>query len=110
MTTTTTSKAKAVNYTAEQTAALISAYQSGDTVEIIATTVGRNVRSIVAKLSREGVYKAKEYKTKSGGSVIAKEAYVTLIADALDVSAEALSGLEKANKATLELILKGLTA
>jgi hypothetical protein len=103
-----TTSTKAVNYTAEQTADLITKFGAGETVDALATFFGKSSRSIIAKLSREGVYKAKEYKTKSGGAVIAKEQYVDLIANALNVDAEKLGGLEKANKSTLELIYKGL--
>ena len=55
--------AKAVNYTAEQTAKMVADYKAGVTVEAIATELGKTVRSIVAKLSREKVYTAKTYKT-----------------------------------------------
>ena len=41
--------------------------------------------------------------------MIAKETFVELIATALNVDAEKLGGLEKANKATLELIYKALS-
>jgi hypothetical protein len=52
---------KTINYTPEQTAQIISDYQSGKSVEIIADNLGKTVRSIVAKLSREKVYIKKEY-------------------------------------------------
>ena len=61
-----TATAKAVNYTAEQTAKLIADYQAGETVEALAFAMGKSVRSIVAKLVREKVYVKKEYKTKTG--------------------------------------------
>ena len=100
---------KAVNYTTEQTADAIAQYATGASIDAIATALGKSTRSVIAKLSREGVYKAKEYKTKTGGTVIAKETFVELIANALNVDAEKLGGLEKANKATLELIYKALS-
>ena len=100
---------KAVNYTTEQTADAIAQYATGASIDAIATALGKSTRSVIAKLSREGVYKAKEYKTKTGGTVIAKETFVELIATALNVDAEKLGGLEKANKATLELIYKALS-
>ena len=59
--------AKTVNYTPEQTQKMINDYQSGVSVETIADNLGKTVRSIVAKLSREKVYIAKEYKSKGGG-------------------------------------------
>jgi IMP cyclohydrolase len=99
---------KAVNYSAEQTADAIAQYATGASIDAIATALGKSTRSVIAKLSREGVYKAKEYKTKTGGTVIAKETFVELIANALNVDTEKLGGLEKANKATLEIIYKAL--
>jgi hypothetical protein len=99
---------KAVNYTTEQTADAIAQYSTGVAIDAIATALGKSTRSVIAKLSREGVYKAKEYKTKTGGTVIAKETFVELIANALNVDTEKLGGLEKANKATLEIIYKAL--
>ena len=100
---------KAVNYTTEQTADAIAQYATGVAIDAIASALGKSTRSVIAKLSREGVYKAKEYKTKTGGAVVAKETFVELIANALNVDAEKLGGLEKANKATLELIYKALS-
>ena len=67
--TATTKTPKAVNYTAEQTAAMLAAYTAAptvETVEQIAADLGKSVRSIVAKLSREGVYKKKEYIAHQG--------------------------------------------
>ena len=54
---------KNINYTPEQTAQIIADYQAGKSVEIIADNLGKTVRSIVAKLSREKVYIKKEYKS-----------------------------------------------
>jgi hypothetical protein len=48
-----------INYTPEQTLEIVQAYQAGATVEQLAERVGKSVRSVVAKLSREGVYVAK---------------------------------------------------
>jgi hypothetical protein len=43
-------------YTEDQTAKMISDYQAGVSVEEIAGGLGKSVRSVVAKLSREGVW------------------------------------------------------
>jgi uncharacterized protein with GYD domain len=40
--------AKTVNYTPEQTQIILDAYANGSTVEAIAESVGKSVRSIVA--------------------------------------------------------------
>jgi hypothetical protein len=49
---------KAQNYTAEMTAQIITDYQSGVTVEQIASAIDKSVRSVRSKLVREGVYVA----------------------------------------------------
>ena len=46
---------KTVNYTQEQTQQMIADYQAGVSTQQIAEALGKSVRSIVAKLSREGV-------------------------------------------------------
>lgn len=51
MTATTTTKA--VNYTAEQTVKMVTDYLAGVTTETIAIEMGKTVKSVVAKLSRE---------------------------------------------------------
>ena len=48
--------AKNVNYTAELTATIIEDYQNGVTVDDIAASVEKSVRSVRSKLVREGVY------------------------------------------------------
>lgn len=53
-----------VNYTDEQTQDLITRYEGGQSVEDIAEAVGRAVRSVRAKLVREGVYVAPEKPVK----------------------------------------------
>jgi hypothetical protein len=52
-------KAKA-NYTEELTTAIVERYQAGETVEAIAASIGKAVRSVRSKLVREGVYVAAE--------------------------------------------------
>ena len=56
---------KRVNYTEAQTEAMIAEYQAGQTVEAIAESMGKAVRSVRAKLVREGVYIAPEKGAKS---------------------------------------------
>ena len=50
---------KAVNYTEELTAKVISDYQDGSDLDAIADDIGKSVRSVRSKLVREGVYVAK---------------------------------------------------
>ena len=54
-----------VNYTEEMTAAIVERYTSGETVESIAESIGKAVRSVRSKLVREGVYVAPEKGVKA---------------------------------------------
>lgn len=99
---------KTVNYTPEQTAKMVADYRAGATVEAIAQEMGKSVRSIVAKLSREKVYKAKEYKTKTGQPVVRKDAHADAIGAVLNLTEAETESLTKANKTALEKIFKAL--
>lgn len=57
--------AKRENYSAELTAAIVERYTSGETVETIAESIGKAVRSVRSKLVREGVYVAAEKPAKA---------------------------------------------
>jgi hypothetical protein len=104
-----TNVAKSTNYTPEQEAQLKALYVAGNTDKAsLAKIVGKSERSIVAKLSRMGIYKKQEYKTKSGEAVTSKEDIVESIATIMGVSSEVLGGLEKANKSCLQLIAHAL--
>lgn len=92
-----------VQYTPEQTSALVEAFASGTSVEALATQFGKSVRSVIAKLSREGVYKAKE--KASGATVVRKAQLIEALAAKHGVSAEALASLEKATKEALEILV-----
>ena len=96
--------AKTVNYTPEQTLKMVADYQAGVNVEAIAEALGKTVRSVVAKLSREGVYKKKEYKTKTGEAVVKKDAWADYIGEALGMTEADTESLTKANKTALAKI------
>lgn len=53
-------KTKTANYTDELTAAVVQRYTAGESVEDIAESIGKAVRSVRSKLVREGVYVAAE--------------------------------------------------
>lgn len=102
---------KAQNYTAEQTAKIVQDYTANptaETVEQLATAMGKTVRSIVAKLSREGVYKKKEYTTKNGEKPVAKNALADRLAKLCGLSEGEADSLEKANKTALAKIVAKL--
>lgn len=93
---------KTVNYTAEMTAKMVEMYTAGEAIETIANAVGRTVRSVVAKLSREGVYKSKA--KAEAGKRVTKADLVAKIAAAVDADPARLESLEKASHDALELL------
>ena len=99
---------KVVNYTPEQTTKMVADYQAGVTVEKIAEALGKTARSVVAKLSREGVYKKKEYKTKTGETVVKKDAHADAIGAILRLPENDIESLTKANKSALKAIFEAL--
>jgi hypothetical protein len=100
--------AKTVNYTPEQTAKMISDYQSGVSVENIANSMGKTVRSVVAKLSREKVYIAKEYVSKTGEKPVKKDIHAEMIGRILNLPENDVDSLTKANKNALKVIFSAL--
>jgi hypothetical protein len=100
---------KTVNYTAEVTAQIVADYNAGESIEAIAAKVGKTTRSVVAKLSREGVYKAKAAVVKAEARV-KKDELVAQIAAAAGVEQEVLDSLEKATAEALKVVLKAVTA
>ena len=99
---------KTINYTPEQTAQIISDYQSGLSVESIADNLGKTVRSVVAKLSREKVYIAKEYKSKTGETPVKKDIHADAIGAILRLPENDIESLTKANKNALKVIFEAL--
>jgi hypothetical protein len=99
---------KTVNYTPEQTLAMVTDYQNGVSVEKIAETLGKTVRSVVAKLSREKVYKAKEYISKTGEKPIKKDVHADAIGAILRLNENDIESLTKANKNALKAIFEAL--
>ena len=94
------------NYTPEQTAEVVARYQAGEAVELLATSMGKTVRSVVAKLSREGVYVAKTRAT--GQARVKKAELVDQLAAACGVAPEVFESLEKANHDVLEALVAKL--
>lgn len=93
-----------MKYDNETTKKLLADYASGVSVELLAEQLDIPERSIRAKLASLGVYKKKEYTDKRGEVPIKKEEYVDRIATLLNVNAELLESLEKANKNVLKLL------
>lgn len=100
----------AKNYTEEQTQHMIKVYQDKpdrETVDDLATELGRTVKSVIGKLSREKVYRKVEYKTKRGEKPETKLQMTEHIAGMLQGDANRLETLTKASKQEL-LYLKVL--
>ena len=102
-------------YTVEQTVELVAAYQEAptqETVTLYAEKFGKTVKSVIAKLSREGVYKKKEYVSKTGEKPVKKEELATEFMELFGLSDAEADSIAKANKTALKKILnkvKGLT-
>ena len=100
-----------VNYTEEQVELMKEQYTrnpSRETVENLAETLDKSIKSIIGKLSREGVYKKTVYKTKTGEDPETKKEIVESIADTLDIDYEPVAGLEKSPKAALKVLRSGI--
>ena len=99
------------NYTEEQTTKIVAAYVADPTrvtVEQLALEYEKSLKSIIGKLSREGVYQRQSYKTKTGETPVTKEELVNEIATGLQLDPETLLGLEKSPKQVLKSILDQL--
>lgn len=88
---------KLINYTVEQEAELVRLYNEGMEPEDLAQQFNKSTRSVIAKLSRLGVYKSK---TKSSPK-LTKAMIVTRLEDALGLECGVLSTFEKADKEAL---------
>ena len=97
---------KIVNYTEAQVEQLKAGYEAGETVEALATKLGKTARSVIAKLSKEGVYKAKA--KEAGKREMLKAEMVTEIAKIVGATEEQLESLEKATGPALMFVLKAL--
>ena len=98
-----------MNYNDEQVAYMTKTYQdepTRETVENLAEELDKSVKSIIGKLSREGVYKRTYYKTKTGENPVTKLEIVESIAGLLGV--KNLQGLEKSPKPRLKELEKCL--
>ena len=70
-----------MNYTNDQTDYMVEQYTnkpSRITVDRLAKELSKSPKSIIGKLSREGVYRRSVYKTKTGDIPVTKEEIVRL--------------------------------
>ena len=100
-----------INYTQEQVDLMKEKYTSNpsrETVEELAETLDKSIKSIIGKLSREGVYKKTVYKTKTGEDPETKKEIVQEIAEKLELDYGLVAGLEKSPKSALKLLRNAL--
>jgi len=96
-----------MNYTEEVTAFLVEKYTenpSMETVVLLAEKYDKTVKSIIGKLSREGVYQRAVYTSKSGEAPVTKVELVNNIAENLGIEVENLLGLDKSPKSALKTL------
>jgi hypothetical protein len=89
---------EATNYTSEMVIRMIEQYTENptlSTVEALANEFGRPVKSIIAKLSREGVYRKQPRLTKTGEPPVRKEMLVFMIEERLGFPVESFHKASK---------------
>jgi len=97
----------ASNYNAEQVNFMIEQYSANptrETVDKLADDLNKSIKSIIGKLSREGVYQKAIYKTKTGEVPVTKSEIIVEIANMLEADSGKLKGLEKAPKQDLKYL------
>ena len=101
-----------MNYTKEQTEYIVKQYiakPSMESVRVLADETDKSIKSIIGKLSREGVYQRAVYKNKIGEVPVTKVEIVNNIAENLGIEVESLVGFEKSPISSIMLsILLGM--
>ena len=86
---------KQPNYTASMTAQIIDDYQANKSVEEIASSIGKSVRSVRSKLVREGVYIPQEKKTSRKSDEPTKKELLKTLDSFVDFPTVGLLGATK---------------
>lgn len=87
----------------------IAVYPAEKLIASLAKELGRSEKSILSKLVREGLYKAKPYETKRGEKPVKKSAHAETLAAMIGLTEPAdIRGLARANKFTLEKLIETL--
>ena len=103
----------AANYTDEQVRKMIIEYTitpDRETVDRLAKELDKSIKSIIGKLSREGIYKKAIYKTKSGEVPMTKAEIINALASVLAIDSSKIMGLEKAPKQDIKYIYETVGA
>ncbi len=106
---------KTVNYTAEQEAVIAAMAAKAEKglltvvdAEMLAADFGKTVKSVVAKISRMGMYQKKVYTTKTGEAVEKKDSLADKLAEIVGLTEAEADSLTKANKTALAKIIAKL--
>ena len=97
----------AANYTDEQVDLMVKNYvaePNRETVDGLAILFDKSIKSIIGKLSREGVYQKAIYKTKSGEVPMTKHEIINNMAIFLEIDSSKIMGLEKAPKQDIKYL------
>jgi len=98
-----------VNYTEQQVQHMIEEYKNNptrETVENLAEELNKSIKSIIGKLSREGVYQKTVYKTKTGEDPVTKKELVEELSDLVGIEYDMIAGLEKSPKIDLKRLVE----
>ena len=98
----------AANYTDEQVQYMVKKYTAEpnrNTVDELALKLNKSIKSIIGKLSREGVYQKAIYRTKTGELPMTKGEIIVNIAELLEADYNKIAGLEKSPKQDLKYLL-----
>ena len=99
------------NYSESETTYMVDIYKENPcmaTIESLVEQLKRSKKSIIGKLSREGVYRREVYVSKTGEKPITKMEIVSNIADALGLEVSDMAGLEKSPKEVLRRLSKAV--
>jgi hypothetical protein len=99
-----------VNYSDAMVDSMVEQYNAAptrETVEALAAEFNKPVRSIIAKLSREGVYQPVARATKQGAPVVRKEELVAQIQANMGIEVPSLA---KATKGDLQILLAAVNS
>ena len=102
----------AANYTEEQVQYMVDQYTAKpnrNTVDLLADELNKSIKSIIGKLSREGVYQKAIYRTKTGEVPMTKGEIIVKVAYLLDADYKRLAGLEKSPKQDLKYLYELVT-
>ena len=100
-------------YTPEEVDLLVTEYTarpSKETISELAARLKKSPKSIIGKLSREGVYQKQIYLSKTGEAPVTKKELVAVICELINGDLSKLEGLDKAPKMALKHIITQIAA